>query len=174
MTNNENKEYKIKLEYFDYKGDYCGYGEFVTQKSWMFEIGDEIKFMIRNKCLPNTEDNCDFTIFVDASEHPNGFPLLYHSENIDIHSNRNSKLNIKSENFMDKEYKIELEHFKSSGKHYTDGEFTTKELDPNKIFEEICKMKDTNELPGVGYGDFTVYIDASNHPNGFKKILFNK
>lgn len=186
MTNNENKEYfekiglnpgeeyKIKLEYFDYKGDYCGCGEFLTKKSRMFHVDDEIMSMKLNKCLPNMEGDCDVTIYVDASEHPNGFPMLYHAENIDMDRNKNLNFDMKSVDKIDKEHEIKLEYFKSSGKYYTEGEFTTKESEPNKIFEKVCKLKSAHKLPGVAWGDFTVYIDATNHPNGFKKILFNK
>lgn len=167
------EEYKIKLEYFDKNGNYIKTGEYLTKGLWMFNIADEIKSMISLNSLPNIDTNT-VNIYVDASEHPNGFPVYFHGIESDISSNRDLSVDIRTESTKNEEYLIRLEYFKSSGKYYTEDEFKTTEINPIKIFNEICNMKTNNKLPGVACGDFTVYINASEHPNGFRKVLFNK
>lgn len=166
------KVWKIKLEYFDYKGNYFGEGEFLTKKTFMFEIYDEVMFLKDNNALPNLKGDKELIIYIDGSNHPNGFPVLCC---LDDRSNNSSTNSIISTNLekQEEKYKIKIEYFKNTGKYYTEDVLLTEESTSNKILEEVCRLRSINELPGVVNSDeFIVYINTSDYIGGFKKILF--
>ncbi len=67
--------YKIKLTYFKQTGKYYSEGSYLTEKEQMFEISDEIKKMKNENKLPEISGS-EWIIYVDADNHPNGYPLL--------------------------------------------------------------------------------------------------
>jgi hypothetical protein len=72
-------KHKIKLSYFKASGKYYTDGEYETEHEHMWEVFDEIKQMQAEGRLPGLVPGCRaFTIFVDASAHPVGFPALIH------------------------------------------------------------------------------------------------
>lgn len=163
---------KIKLEYFDYKGNYFGEGEFLTKKLFMFQIYDEVMLLKRNSALPNLKGDEEVTIYIDGSNHPNGFPMLCCLKNTNSDCNKSPIVDTYLKNQED-EYKVKLEYFKHSGKYYTDDELLINESNSNKILEDIYRLKNENKLPGVvNSNEFIVYVDTSDYNGGFKKIIF--
>lgn len=71
----KDKEYDICLEYFKQNGKYYSSGEYKTKAVWMHDLTDEIKELRIKNELPGVKGS-DFIIYVNATKHPNGFPLL--------------------------------------------------------------------------------------------------
>lgn len=69
------------------------------------------------------------------------------------------------------EYKIKLDYFKSSGKYYASGEYSTKQKAFYKVFEEVESMKTMNALPGVSGNEFIIHIDSEEHPCGYPHLI---
>lgn len=72
---NNNGKYKIKLDYFKESGKYYTSGEYYTNEEWMFDVEKEIIRMKNSGKLPGVSGS-SWDIYVDASEHPNGCPML--------------------------------------------------------------------------------------------------
>lgn len=55
---------------------------------------------------------------------------------------------------------VQLTYFKTSGKFYTDGSYTSDKKFPFEVFEEVQKMKDEGKLPGLveGATEFIIHI----------------
>lgn len=69
--------YKITLQYFKKSGKYYSEGHYFTEKSYMGDVFDEIYQKLKDENLPGLRRGAvEFIIYVDADEHPNGFPAL--------------------------------------------------------------------------------------------------
>lgn len=80
-----------------------------------------------------------------------------------------------AEQGLDQEvHKLELQYFKPSGKYYSSGEFLTTEEDMLKVFDYVKLCQTEGKLPGLTPGggkNFTIYVNAENHPNGFPILI---
>ena len=68
--------WQIKLIYFKYSGKYYSEGSFWTDLNYMYEIVNEVSQMREDQKLPDISCGKEFFIMIDASAHPNGFPVL--------------------------------------------------------------------------------------------------
>ena len=70
-------------------------------------------------------------------------------------------------------YTIELTYFKPSGKYYTNGAYVTNLKSMYQIFEQVQKLKDSGELPGLGVTSdhYIIHIYAPEHPNYYPGLI---
>lgn len=168
----EKNYYKIKLEYFDDYGNYCGAGIIRTEKLHMFEIYEEVKFLKDNHLLPNISSNRDIIIYINGENHPNGFPMLYGLEYTKCINNLKTVMDIDLKADED-DIVVQLEYFKPSGKYYADDEIIVSEFNTKKIVESIRQHKNTNTLPEIRNSkEFIVYISIIQDNKIFKQIIF--
>lgn len=69
---------------------------------------------------------------------------------------------------------VVLTYFKTSGKYYSEGKFTTKSTRMEEIFNEVKKMQEEGNLPGLIKGsgqEFTIHINCKKVENGYPAII---
>lgn len=166
------KYYKIKLEYFDYSGNSCGEGIITTTKSHMFEIYEEVEFLKNNHLLPNISSNRDIVIYINAENHPNGYPLLYGLEDFNYVNSKNTipDIDLGADN---SDIEVNLEYFKHTGKYYTEDVINIKGSNARNVVASICELKNKNRLPGVSNPkDFILYMSTIQNNRKFKQLIF--
>lgn len=71
----------VKLTYFKEGGKYYSSGSYISKRFALFEIWDEVKEMLREGKLPDlAEGTKEFTVLVEAPDHPHNHPHLIHPE----------------------------------------------------------------------------------------------
>ena len=58
---------------------------------------------------------------------------------------------------------VQLTYYKSSGKYYTSGSYTTEHKDDFRVYEEVRQMRDEGQLPGLREGatEFIIEIGGT-------------
>ena len=61
---------------------------------------------------------------------------------------------------------VKLTYFKPSGKYYSEGSYTTNRGQLFDIWDEVKKMQEELDLPGLvpGHSEFIISVDVPNHP----------
>ena len=61
---------------------------------------------------------------------------------------------------------VKLSYFKHNGKWYTDAEYETNQTQLFEIWDEVSRMRDMGQLPGLikGHSPFLVLVDAPDYP----------
>ncbi len=75
------KRHTIKLTYFKESGKYYAEGELeVTADVKMYELFNRVRHMRDRGNLPGLGEGCgkEFTVHIDADDHPLGYPALIH------------------------------------------------------------------------------------------------
>lgn len=73
--------YKITVTYFKPSGKYYSTGEYITQKSHMYEVFDEFRAMLQRGERPGLVDgHSGFTAILNCDEHPMGYPAMFTGE----------------------------------------------------------------------------------------------
>jgi hypothetical protein len=70
-------------------------------------------------------------------------------------------------------WKVKLTYFKTSGKFYTEGEYTSEKLHIYQIFEEIKKMLTEGNWPGLTEGshEFITLAEIPEHPHNHPALI---
>ena len=71
-------------------------------------------------------------------------------------------------------YEILIQYFKGRGKYAYSGSFKTDEEWPDKVFDEVEKMRLEGRLPGLAPGagkEFTIYVNCDSMPNGYPRLI---
>lgn len=63
-------------------------------------------------------------------------------------------------------YTVKLTYFKPSGKYYSSGTYQSHQPHTFQIYEEVRRMVDQKELPGLlkGVSGYTVLVEIPEHP----------
>lgn len=68
---------KVKLTYFKDSGKYYSEGEYNSNEKELYEIHDEVRVMIKDKCLPGLmENHSSFIVLVNVPGHEHEHPIL--------------------------------------------------------------------------------------------------
>jgi hypothetical protein len=64
-------------------------------------------------------------------------------------------------------HEVNLTYFKSTGKYYSEGTFTTSKEELSEIFTQVKQFLDDGMLPGLceGAREFFVLISVPGHPH---------
>ena len=70
-------------------------------------------------------------------------------------------------------WRVKLEYFKSSGKFYSEGHYTSHKLQMFEIFDEVKDMLAAGRRPGLidGTNEFYVRIEVPDHPHNFPCLV---
>ena len=158
----EDEKYPITIEYFDKYGNYIGEGSYLTNKAWMFEVLDEVNLMLQNKELPNITNDYPVNFYLNAKNHPNGFPVIMNNS---LESMQDVLSNTQDVDLNCTE--VKLDYFKESLKFYTDGSYKTYKSNTKELLKEIISLKNKNRLPGITNSFFYIYLKCGD----YKKIL---
>lgn len=67
----------VNLTYFKRTGKYYSEGVYITKKTQVWDIFDEVKKMLADGKLPDLVEGAkEFIVYVDLSNHPAGYPAL--------------------------------------------------------------------------------------------------
>lgn len=68
---------------------------------------------------------------------------------------------------------VNLTYFKSSGKYYSNGRYTTHKQQLFEIWGEVRNMQVRKELPGLspGHSDFIISVDVPDHPHRHPHLI---
>ncbi len=113
----------------------------------------------------------DFLTFIAAR-----FVEHYHEDqNVDFVLHL-KELAVAAKEREDKEelgYLVHLTYFKESGKAYTEGKYRSTQWDLQHIWDEVKKMLDNRELPGLikGHDAFQVLVHVPLHPLNVQQLI---
>jgi hypothetical protein len=62
---------------------------------------------------------------------------------------------------------ITLTYFKTTGKYYTCGEYTTTKKYFYEIIDEVKEMRDNGKLPGICGCEWVIHVENKNPDNDF-------
>jgi len=68
---------------------------------------------------------------------------------------------------------VQLTYFKSSGKYYSSGSYSTSKQHLFEVWEEVQVMANSRELPDLirGHSDFTTLVRVPDHPNDYPQLI---
>lgn len=73
-------------------------------------------------------------------------------------------------------YTVRLMYFKSSGKYYAQGEYSTNMEGMWAIFAEVKAMLSRGQRPGLvdGHSGYSVVVDCPEHPHNHPALMMGK
>lgn len=86
MKMNQHVMIELDLQYFKPKGKFYTEGKIEVPETWqMYDIADHIKSLRNSGELPGLAKSSNhnyYSVFINAENHPNGYPVLINSEKI--------------------------------------------------------------------------------------------
>jgi hypothetical protein len=75
-TTDREIELEVELQYFKPSGKYYSSGSYITSKSQMFEIFDEVREKMGRGALPDLVPGARYMCHVSVPNHPNNHPQI--------------------------------------------------------------------------------------------------